>query len=141
LWNEPIVDGLDHLPTNDEILKATSGMKNKAPRESGLTPQMFKALLTDDQIFEVLKMVTLDFWESELTPEQWETGMLKILPKKGDLSRPSNYRGIMLLEVAYKVVVKITEITVAYYQYLNTLTTRHSVVLDQEEVAVMPSLL
>jgi len=22
-WNEPIVDGLDHLPTNDEILKAT----------------------------------------------------------------------------------------------------------------------
>jgi len=90
LRNEPIVYGLDHLPTNNEILKATRGMKNKAPGESGLTPQMFKASLTDNQTFELHKTVILDFWESELAPEQWETGMLKILPKKGDLSRPPN---------------------------------------------------
>ena len=37
----------------------------------------------------------------------WEIGLLKILPKKGDLSKPSNYRGIMLLEVVYKTVAKI----------------------------------
>jgi hypothetical protein len=30
--------------------------------------------------------------------------LLKILEKKGDLSLPKNYRGIMVLEVAYKVV-------------------------------------
>ena len=33
--------------------------------------------------------------------------MLKILPKKGDLSDPGNHRGIMLLEVAYKIVAII----------------------------------
>ena len=31
-------------------------------------------------------------------------GPLRILPKKGDLSLPGNYRGIMLLETAYKIV-------------------------------------
>ena len=33
--------------------------------------------------------------------------MLKIIPKKGDLSQPGNYRGILLLEVAYKIIAKI----------------------------------
>ena len=32
------------------------------------------------------------------------TGLLRILQKKGDLSLPGNYHGIMLLEAAYKIV-------------------------------------
>jgi hypothetical protein len=35
---------------------------------------------------------------------EWEDGGLKIFEKKGDLAGPSNYRGIVLLEVAMKVV-------------------------------------
>ena len=35
---------------------------------------------------------------------EWETGLLSILPKKGDLSKPGNYRGIMMLEVGYKIL-------------------------------------
>ena len=46
----------------------------------------------------------LDFWRSEKPPQQWLTGLLKVLPKKGDLSIPGNYRGIMLLEAAYKII-------------------------------------
>ena len=38
---------------------------------------------------------------------QWETGLLAILPKKGDLSLAGNYRGIMMLEVAYKIIANI----------------------------------
>ena len=34
-------------------------------------------------------------------------GLLTILQKKGDLSLPGNYRGIMLLETAYKIVAII----------------------------------
>ena len=49
----------------------------------------------------------LEFWESEETPVEWEMGLLKILPKSGDLSQPGNHRGIMLLEVGYKVVANI----------------------------------
>ena len=34
-------------------------------------------------------------------------GLLSILPKKGDMHNPGNYRGIMMLEVAYKIVENI----------------------------------
>ena len=50
----------------------------------------------------------LDFWETEEMPVEWETGLLKILPKKGDKSDPGNYRGIMLLEVAYKIMANVS---------------------------------
>ena len=68
---------------------------------------MVKFITCDNRTFSLLKDVILDFWENELPPEQWETGLLKILPKKGDLSKPTNYRGIMLLETVYKIVAKI----------------------------------
>ena len=29
------------------------------------------------------------FWESEVMPEEWEVGLLEILPKKGDKSAKS----------------------------------------------------
>ena len=32
---------------------------------------------------------------------------MKVIPKKGDLSQPGNYRGIMLLEVSYKIIANI----------------------------------
>ena len=55
----------------------------------------------------MLKNIVLDFWQSGLCPEEWETGLLKILTKKGDLGLPGNHRGIMLLEVSYKIVANI----------------------------------
>ena len=104
LEQKPIANGYDHLPTEKEIRKAIQRLKNNAPGISGLSPQMFKALTSDPQTFELLELVITDFWENELAPEQWESGLLKILPKKGDLSKASNYRGIMFLEAAYKIV-------------------------------------
>jgi len=47
------------------------------------------------------------FWNSEQLPESWAIGLLSILPKKGGLSLPGNYRGITMLEVAYKIVAQI----------------------------------
>jgi sorting nexin-29 len=47
------------------------------------------------------------FWRRKACPKVWETGLLKHLEKKGDLSLPGNYRGIMLLEVPYKVIANI----------------------------------
>jgi len=37
---------------------------------------------------------------TEKSPTEWETGLLKIFPKK----LPGNYRRIMLLESAYKII-------------------------------------
>jgi len=49
----------------------------------------------------------IHFWLTETPPEEWEMGLLSILPKKGDMHNPGNYRGIMMLEVAYKIVENI----------------------------------
>jgi exonuclease III len=107
LERKPIFEGLDHTPTNAEIIKATTSLKNNAPGESGLTPLMFKTLISNKETLALLREVVVDFWNTENAPEQWEVGLLKIIPKKGDLSCPGNYRGIMLLEIAYKIVAKI----------------------------------
>ena len=107
LQQETALYGLDNLPTDEDILKAVNSLKNNAPGESGLSSQMFKAIIFNNATFDLLKCIIVDFWENESPPEQFEIGMLKILPKKGDLSLPGNYRGIMLLEVACKIKAKI----------------------------------
>jgi len=95
IQQEEVADGFDNAPTDDEIKNAVRKLKNNAPGDSGLTPQMFKALLSCDQCYEILKCIINDFWENELPPDQWEIGLLKILPKKGDWSLAGNYRGIV----------------------------------------------
>jgi len=55
---------------------------------------------------ELVKVVA-EFWETGRVPAGWDGGLLKTLPKSGDLSNPGNHRGIMLLEVMYKVVANI----------------------------------
>ena len=107
LQQEPVISGVDHPPTNKEILKSGNSLKNNAPGESELTSQMFKAIVSNNQTLQLLRSITLDFWENELPPDQWEAGLLKIFPKKCDLSQPGNYRGITLLEVAYKIIANI----------------------------------
>ena len=94
----------DDTPGDDEIRAACRSLKDKAPGDSGLLPQLWKALLTQDSTFQILKSLILDFWRTEKSPQQWLKGLLKILPKKGDLSLPGNHCGIMLLEAAYKIV-------------------------------------
>ena len=49
----------------------------------------------------------VQFWTTETPHAEWKIGLLSILPKKCDLSNPCNYRGIMMLEVAYTIVANI----------------------------------
>ena len=60
-------------------------------------------------LIPVFKTILLDIWNIEEIPEEWNLGRLIVLTKKGDLSQPKNYRGIMLLEIAYKVLAMITQ--------------------------------
>ena len=39
--------------------------------------------------------------------DEWLAGRLKVLPKKGDLSDPNSWRGIMLLDAAGKILSSI----------------------------------
>ena len=46
-------------------------------------------------------------WEDEQIPEDWKEVLLIKLPKKGDLSSCSNYRGITLLSIPSKVFSRV----------------------------------
>ena len=59
-------------------------MKDKA--DPGIKPQLLKALLSNEATFQILKIMILDFWESEMSPEEWLNGLLKILDSSRKLS-------------------------------------------------------
>jgi len=102
-----VMPGLDGNPTDVEIRRALGRLHDTGPGLSGLPARVWKALGSTDASFALVRQMVLAFWQSEEMPAEWETGLLKILPKKGDKSLPGNYRGIMMLEVAYKIVALI----------------------------------
>ena len=99
----PVWTEFDELPDDKEILEACERLKDNAPGDSGLLPQFWKALAAEPSTFLFIREIIHDFWKNELPPVEWLKGLLKILPKKEDLSLSDNYRGIMLLEAAYKI--------------------------------------
>ena len=56
---------------------------------------------------ELLHPLFDKIWEEEEVPIEWKEGYLIKLPKKGDLSSCSNYRGIMLLSIPGKVFNRV----------------------------------
>ena len=58
------------LPDDKEIADACRSLKNKAPGDSGLKPELWKALLTDSRTFHLLKSLVFNFWSSEVPPKQ-----------------------------------------------------------------------
>jgi hypothetical protein len=107
LPQSPISTGLDHEPTEDDVRRALSKLHDTAPGESGLGAPLWKALAETTETLELVHQIVIAFWRSEEMPTEWETGLLAILAKKGDLSQAGNYRGIMMLEVCYKIVARI----------------------------------
>ena len=79
---EPVISAVDHPLIDDELLKAVNSIKNNAPGVSSLSSQMFKAIDSTNQIYKLLKSIILHFCENKLPSDQWETGLLKIIPKK-----------------------------------------------------------
>jgi hypothetical protein len=101
---------LDHEPTDEEIPKAVLGLNFSGPGDSGVAAAEWKALMADDECSEFVFAYVRRFWRSKVNHELWITGLLKILEKKGDLSKADNYRGIMVLEVPYKVVADVLKV-------------------------------
>ena len=66
--------------------------------------QVWKSLLDCGETFIMIKSFIIKFWVTEIVPDEWNIRKLIVLPKKGDLSLPKNYRGIMLLKIAYKII-------------------------------------
>ena len=46
-------------------------------------------------------------WNEEKVPEEWRDGLIVKLPKRGDLSQCTNWRGITLISVPAKVFSRV----------------------------------
>ena len=93
-------------PSKEEIRQALEKMKNnKAAGPDNIPAEALKA--GTETTVELLHPLFENIWKTEKIPTQWKEGFLIKLPKKGDLSRCANYRGITLLSVPGKVFNRI----------------------------------
>ena len=93
-------------PTKEEISRAIKQLRNgKAAGPDGIPAEALKADL--ETSVEMLHPLFMKIWEEEQVPSDWKEGYLIKIPKKGDLSSCSNYRGITLLSIPGKVFNRV----------------------------------
>ena len=97
----------DHPPTLEETLETIRQMKtNKA---AGFDCAITAEALQDggDAMADVIHCFCAEVYSNLTPPDQWITSVIVPLPRKGDLSLMTNYRGISLLSIAAKVYNKM----------------------------------
>lgn len=93
-------------PNRLDIEIAIQNLKNnKSPGEDNLQAELFK--YGGEEIQNKLYELISKIWEEERMPDEWKRGMICPLFKKGDPLVCSNYRGICLLNIAYKLLSAI----------------------------------
>ena len=75
---------------------------HKAPGLNEMSSNTLRAL--DFGNTKSFFIICCNFFNNEIHIPEWQTGNLKILPKKGYLSNTNNWRGIKLLGATSKVI-------------------------------------
>jgi hypothetical protein len=90
------------LPSRKDIESVLKNLKNnKADGADSIAAELLKN--GGPQLVDAQEEVIQLAWTSEKLPESWTKGVLCPVYKKGDKLDCTNYRGISLLNVAYKV--------------------------------------
>jgi hypothetical protein len=100
-------DGKEVLPpSRKEVEDAISKLKNnKAPGDDSLPGELFKA--GSARLTNILHGLIVRHWSEEKLPDEWKTGVICPIFKKGCKLECGNYRGISLLPSAYKIFSNI----------------------------------
>ena len=94
-------------PTREEIKRTIGHIQNgKAAGPDGIPAEVLKEDVTTS--VEMLYSVFEEIWEKEEIPAEWKEGYLIKIPKKGELSRYDNFRGITLLSVPEKYSTELS---------------------------------
>ena len=103
---QPVADINTSEPSYIEVRNAIKNLKNgKAPAIDSITAERLKG----DIYFSTGKVKPLldKIWNKEQIPETWKKGLIIKLPKKGNLKKCKNWRGITLLPIVSKVLGRI----------------------------------
>jgi sorting nexin-29 len=100
-------DGVEvPIPSHTEVEVAIKRLKNnKAAGADGLPAELFKA--GGDELVRSMHQLICNVWLAESMPNDWNLSMICPILKKGDATQRTNYRGISLLPVAYKVLTSV----------------------------------
>ena len=105
-----LLPDLANPPTIEEILLHTrAASREKAAGESGFPAEYYQALLDPEDFgLDLWVECVREAWETGECPPEWVVRRLKLLYKgKGERADLKNWRGIMLLEPAAKIVCAI----------------------------------
>lgn len=96
-------------PTLEEIKNIIMKLKNgKSSGENGVNSELIK--YGGEELMKKIHTLIEEIWEKEVMPKSWETVVLIPIYKKGSKEECSNYRGIALLDTAYKIMAKHIQI-------------------------------
>jgi hypothetical protein len=100
------LDTDEPTPTLDEAENAVQKLKdNKARGIDLIQAELIRK--TGPDFVEYMYQIITKIWTTETIPEDWNWGIICPIHKKGDVTICSNYRGISLLCVAYKIFSNI----------------------------------
>jgi hypothetical protein len=94
--------------TREELEQQLRKLKRKkAPGRDGIQNEswIYGTEREVDRLLEIMNGV----WKGEGFPQEWKEGIICPIYKKGEKNTASNYRGITLLNTAYKVYAMIVE--------------------------------
>ena len=92
--------------TEEETYKAIVNLKNwKSPGSDGIPGELIK--YGGKEMHYFMFRICQKIWKDEHLPTTWNEAVIIPLHKKGDKTKSENYRGISLLNSAYKVFAKI----------------------------------
>ncbi len=102
LPQKPCMTMIDKPITFAEVKRAINKLKKgKAPGLNGIPPEALKAM--DNASRRTVHRHVCDFFEGRVDHAGWHQSQCIPVPKRGDLSDPNKWRGIMLMNMCSKV--------------------------------------
>ena len=86
---------------------------NKASGGDGIPVELFQIL--KDDAMKVLYSICQQIWKTQQWPQDWKKSVFIPIPKKGNAKECSNYRTIVLISHASKVMLKILQARLQQY--------------------------
>ena len=86
---------------------------NKVSGGYGIPVELFQ-ILKDDAV-KVIHSICQEIWKTQQWPQDWKRSVFIPIPKKGNAKEFSNYRTIVLISHASKVMLKILQARLQQY--------------------------